>query len=274
MQSLLAGADATFDYTIADGSVSASFIVTDENGDTVGSGPLPGFVPGATALSVTVPAAMNTLPEQVRANGYTLVIGTVRGYRKLDVKVVFENESIGGTVALPSNEYYFAPPESDLLKPGVNSFQTLVKAELTALDMPNLPGWSGADRLTRVNAMIQARLNLDKLRYRYREMADDWQSYILPMFGVSSLVQLTQDQYKRLPLDFRFALERAQIIEADDLIGADPILIKRQQGIVSEKIGESTTQFTTIRPAHNLVCGRAIQTMSRFIAARVRMTRA
>jgi hypothetical protein len=274
MQSLLAGADATFDYTIADGSVSASFIVTDENGDTVGSGPVPGFVPGAAKLSVTVPAAMNTLPEQVRANGYTLVIGTVRGYRKLDVKVVFENESTGGTLALPSNEYYFAPQESDLLKPGVNSFQTLVKAEMTALDMPNLPGWSGADRLTRVNAMIQARLNLDKLRYRYREMADDWQSYILPMFGVSSLVQLTQDQYKRLPLDFRFALERAQIIEADDLIGADPILIKRQQGIVSEKIGESSTQFASVRPAHNLVCARAIQTMSRFIAARVRMTRA
>jgi hypothetical protein len=259
MQSYLAGADVKLDITLAGYATSASYRVTDEDGTVQFDGPVPGFQVGAPSMTFVVPGALNQPNRNM-----------VRGYRLVEVRTV----TADGVVPLVPIEYTFEVAAAALLTPGVNSFQNIAKAELIALDLPNLPGWAGADRPTRITAMVQARLNLDKLRYRYREMADDWMAYILPQFGISSLIQLTQAQYIALPADFRFALERAQIIEADDLIGGNPITDKRIQGITSEKIGESSTQFSGVAPVRGLVCNRALNELSRFVQTRMRLSRA
>lgn len=259
MQTYLVGADVTLDFAIEAGAASARYRVSDEDDAELIVSYVVGIAPDATKFSVTIPAALN----QPNA-------GMVRGYRMVTALVT----TATGSVTPDPIEYTLAPAVSAQLTPGVNSFQGIGKAELVALDIPNLPGWSGADRPTRITAMVQARLNLDKLRYRYREMADDWMSYILPQFGISSLIQLTQAQYIALPADFRFVLERAQIIEADDLIGGNPVTDKRIQGITSEKIGESTTQFSGVRPVRGLVCSRALNELARFVETRMRLSRA
>jgi hypothetical protein len=259
MQTYLTGADVNLDLTLAGSETSARYSVTDEDGTVLFDGPAAGFIAGALTLRVTIPGALN-LPNEDMVRGYRIVLVSVT--------------TPAGTTELAPVEYIVEVTARALLTPGVNSFQTIAKAELIALDLPNLPGWTSADRPTRIIAMVQARQNLDKLRYRYREMADDWMSYILPQFGISSLIQLTQAQYIALPEDFRFALERAQVIEADDLIGGNPITQKRIQGITSEKVGESSTQFNGVRPVRGLCCSRAINELSRFVQTRMRLSRA
>jgi hypothetical protein len=140
------------------------------------------------------------------------------------------------------------------------------------MDIPNLPGWTAADRAARAAALIQARENLGQLRYRYR-FDDNWINYVMPKFALYSITTLTPEEYLGLPAPFRRNLERAQVIEADDLLNADPVLEKRRAGIVSETVGDSTTSFNPVRPNRGLVCPRAMQEMTRYVLRRTRLSR-
>jgi hypothetical protein len=272
MNTYLAASDVKLTMPIVDGSgnavtpIAASYRVQDENGtDVVALSPvtMPGAggtsgakvvvgADGSASVVVSIPAALNGFTQNM-----------LRGMRRVDVTV-----DTGAGQVLFTQSYLLeggAP-----LVPGTNSFQTFDKAELVALDIPNLDGYKGATREERLAALIQARLNLGQMRYRYR-WSQNWQNFIFPEFAVYSVIQLTQAQYMTLPIDFRQAIERAQILEADDLLGGDPVLAKRTQGIVSETIGTSTTTFSSVRPAHQLICPRAMHCMARYVVKRIRV---
>jgi hypothetical protein len=261
MEKYLAGADVTVTIPFVDSSgnaftpSSASYRVLDEDGtvliDTI---PVPWLDPGGAPVSILVGAGENALPA-----------GSMRALRTVEVLA----KTDAGSRLLIQN---YVIEASEPLVPGTNSFQTINKAELIALDIPNLPSWGNASRDERVAALIQARLNIGQMSYRYR-WSQDWQNYIQPEFGLYSIIQMTQAQYLTLPIDFRQAVERAQIMEADDLLGGDPVLAKRAQGIVSETVGGSTTMFGQVRPARQLICARAMHELGRYVVKRIRLSR-
>jgi len=261
MEKYLAGADVTVTIPLVDSAgnaikpASASYRVLDENGTVlIDTTPVPYLSPNGDPLGILVGAGENGLPA-----------GAVRALRTVEVLAVTD----AGTRLLTAN---YVIEATEPLVPGTNSFQTINKAELVALDIPNLNGWNNATRDERVAAMIQARLNIGQMSYRYR-WSENWQNFIYPEFGIYSIIQFTQGQYLSLPIDFRQTCERAQIIEADDLLGADPVLAKRAQGIVSETVGDSTTMFSPVRPARQLLCARAMHELARYIVKRIRLSR-
>lgn len=271
MNTYLAASDVNLSFPVVDAQgqpllpSAASYRVLDEDGNVlVGPVTVDGTV---NPIVILIPAALNQTPQPPASN-LVPQFGTLRAYRRCELTL-----STGGGDVLLTQEYILAPNANSILVPGTNSFQTINKAELVALDLPNLNGWNGATRDQRVSAMIQARLNLGQMSYRYR-WSENWQNFIFPEFGIYSIIQFTQDQYLSLPVDFRQSMERAQILEADDLLGTDPVLAKRQQGITSETIGSSTTMFGQVRPVRQLICPRAMHELSRYIVKRIRLSRA
>lgn len=271
MNTYLAASDVKLSFPLVDAQgnpvlpSAASYRVLDEDG-VVLAGPT-SILAASSPATIVIPAALNQTPAPPESN-LVPQFGTLRAYRRVELTI--------GTIAgdlLLTQEYILERDSNSALVPGTNSFQTINKAELVALDIPNLNGWNAADRNARVAAMIQARLNLGQMSYRYR-WSENWQNFIFPEFGIYSIIQFTQDQYLSLPVDFRQTMERAQIMEADDLLGTDPVLAKRQQGITSETIGSSTTMFGQVRPVRQLICPRAMHELSRYIVKRIRLSRA
>jgi hypothetical protein len=261
MERYLAAADVSVTIALVDSAgnaftpSSASYRVLDEEGATlVDLRSVPYLDPNGGPLGILIGADLNVLP-----------VGAVRALRV--VEVVAKTDA--GT-RLVTHSYVIEANEPLVL--GVNSFQTITKAEFVAMDIPNLPGWAAADRAARAAAMIQARENLGQLRYRYR-FDDNWMNYVMPEFALYSITTLTPEEYLGLPAPFRRNLERAQVIEADDLLNADPVLEKRRAGIVSETVGDSTTSFNAVRPNRGLVCPRAMQEMTRYVLRRTRLSR-
>ncbi|CAG9228842.1 hypothetical protein [Burkholderia vietnamiensis] len=261
MNVYLAASDVTLTIPFVDSlgnpvtPTAVSYRVLDEEGSALVDSTSLAFDSLVGSVVVTVPAALNALPS-----------GKVRALRQVELLM----DTAAGRVF---TEAQFVIEGTELLVPGTNSFQTLNKAELVALDIPGLTAWSQASRADRIAAMIQARNNIGQMQYRYR-WSENWQNFIFPEFGIYSIVQFTQEQYLSLPIDFRVACERAQIMEADDLLGGDPVLAKRAQGIVSETIGDSTTAFSAVRPSRQLICDRAMKELARYVVKRTRLTRA
>ncbi len=261
MNVYLAASDVTLTIPFVDSlgnpvtPTAVSYRVLDEEGAALVDSTSLAFDSLVGSVVVTVPAALNALPS-----------GKVRALRQVELLM----DTAAGRVF---TEAQFVIEGTELLVPGTNSFQTLNKAELVALDIPGLTAWSQASRADRIAAMIQARNNIGQMQYRYR-WSENWQNFIFPEFGIYSIVQFTQEQYLSLPIDFRVACERAQIMEADDLLGGDPVLAKRAQGIVSETIGDSTTAFSAVRPSRQLICDRAMKELARYVVKRTRLTRA
>lgn len=66
---------------------------------------------------------------------------------------------------------------------------------------------------------------------------------------------LNETQFNALPSKFTRAIKRAQLIEANIILGGDVVGKKRQDGIISETIGESSAFFNS-KPYLNLPISR------------------
>jgi hypothetical protein len=270
MNKYLAGEAVTVNFPIAESlgtmPATASYRLLDENETVLLEQDVP-TDPANGGVIITIDGTHNVLP-----------IDVIRfAYENHNVQAVRAARIVQITVAMSSGTYRatqtYLIEAGSLLAPGTNSFQTLTKANMVALDIPALNGWIAATDDQKIAAMVQARLNLGMLRYRYR-FDDNWMNYVMPEFALYSITTLSQDEYLELPAQFRRDLERAQVIEADDLLNADPVLEKRRAGIVSETVGDSTTSFNPVRPNRGLVCPRAMQEMSRYVLRRTRLSRA
>jgi hypothetical protein len=269
MNKYLAGETVTVTFPIDESQgampATASYRLLDENEavlieQSIATDPANG------AVTIVIDGTKNQLP-----------IDVIRfAYENHDVQAVRAARIVQITLAMPSGTYRasqtYLIEAASLLVPGTNSFQTMTKANLVALEIPQLNGWAAATDEQKIAAMVQARLNLGQLRYRYR-FDDNWMNYVMPEFALYAITSLSQDEYVQLPAAFRHNLERAQVIEADYLLNADPVMARRNQGIVSETVGDSTTSFNPIRPLTGLVCPRAMQEMSRYVLRRTRLSR-
>ena len=223
--------------------------------------------PAVMPTSVTIPAELNVIaaldPDSIESEDMDAV--SVRELRTVE----FRLKLLGGNVVLRKVVYALEP--SDVLITGLNSFQTYSEAELVALSIPNMPGWDGADEQARIAALIEARLRINRLQFRDVSRG---QSYLGGEVLVGDLSLLTPREFKNLSARLRAALCKAQVAEADTLLGGDPEFERRRSGLIHETVGESEQTWRASKPLELPISRKALSYLSGFITMSRKVGRA
>ena len=248
--------------------VSAAYEVFDEDGTSVSTGVVDDYDPQSQSIAVSLPAGASTLPQGVSHSGREIVVTVTDGDGE-------EHEA---------RDYYVAVAANPLSVLG-NSFLSFPAAlALREQFGPVMDGWDKVqNNATRQSALIQAHTNLCRVRYAVgAPKTGDVRDYAAYGTGSEisfdfkrrvSLLGITREDFDALPDHFRKALRRAQLIEANILLGGDIVGQKRKDGIISETIGESSTFFSS-KPYLNLPFSRqAFEVLKPYITVSVRVGR-
>lgn len=220
---------------------------------------LPG--PVGTQIIITIPAALNALGA-----------GVSQGLRTIEVVLT---TSVGPVIQRVS----YIIRSLTILTILENSFQTWGEAQLYATEIPNLLSWPVYDDFTRQTALMQAYRKLTRYSYFVRWPKDiDDQRYLQPMYDRRIAPHhwpvMTSEQWLTwYPEEFRAALRRAQIIEADIIVGGDKVNDKRRAGVLSETIGESSMMFRVGKPLDLGICDATLRELTGYLDFRLVTTR-
>lgn len=231
--------------------------VYDENGEELDAF-VPPFALGDTEAEIVVPAILNG-------------ISGMSGARTIEIDMTTE----AGIFTASSTYLVRKRVRLQTLK---NSFATYERSLLAAADMVNMSGWDLSDDDARKVALIEAFQRLKRLSYRIEAAPDmdalaaipDESRRILPAYWD----YMTIAQWDDLPERFRTALINAQVAEANELLNGDTVNRKRQQGILSESIGESSMMFRTGKPLERGVTAASFRYVAAFLDNRIQITRA
>lgn len=194
-------------------------------------------------------------------------LGTLRR----DIRVVeIEITNVDGVKSVRSFEYLIE--SADVLAEGENSFQTYPSAILASLSVSSLSAWNESSKDDRITALIDARLCFGPLRFRYA--FDDNKSVDLQSESLGNITTITPSQWHALPADFKAAVCRAQVMQADYLLSRDTRTDARAAGLLSQTIGESSETYAKGKPiaASSVLCQRAMRELSRFLSSANRKT--
>lgn len=265
MQTYLAGNAVALTISLVDaagGAIMASAasyaVLNTDGGEVVALAPVAGFVATDTEVVITVAAITNTLA------------GTVAEVRT--VRLVLTTDA--GVVQVEA--HYRITPASLLIVPA-SSFQTYGSALQIAADMVSVTSWDAAGSADRTRALLQARQNIGLLRFGVVAFLDwQWQSQVALRHAVGDINYYDAARFANLPLEFRDALKRAQVLEADFLLSAGPgsLQEKRDAGLTSDTVGESSQTFTARKPFKGVICSRALSVLAKFLATSHRLGRA
>jgi len=227
---------------------------------------LAGFA-GDSEVTIEIPAALNELPV---IDQDTLAL---RETRTVELFLTVT----GGTIVI-SSSYVLERP--DPLVVGLNSFQSLADAEMNALDIPGLNGWLAATERDKLAALVDARSRIAQLRFASLDWSQDSLQYGTtgrvtagPFAFEGDLNDLKPAEFGRLTERFRLALCRAQVAEADALLGGDPVDVRRQEGLMLESIGEVKQMFRPGKPLDLPISKRALRYLSPYISFAKRIGR-
>lgn len=233
-------------------AVSASWELFDARGVSIAAGAIADFDPIADSVTFQVDASDLALPDGSSSVGREIV--------------VFLTDSASETTELRD---YFLVVSSQPLALMQNSFITYPEALALRGEFAQLPGWDANERTAQAAALAQAHRNICRMSFKvpgHNGSADNqkkayWgtgaESIFYDRGGRRVRVStLTLEEFDALPEKFARALKRAQIAEADALLGGNPIADKRKAGIISETIGE-TSAFFQSKPYLNLPITRA-----------------
>lgn len=236
-------------------ALSVSYRVIDQNEvELVAKVALDSFVEGDDSVVVALDDALNTLD-----------VGVTRAMRVVELYLTTEV----GTIKIESG--YFIEAD-EILVEGENSFQPYSKAVFCSGELPNVQNWNEAGKKERIAALIAARRNIGQLRFRY--VFDAEQSIIDNSVGASDLTAATPEQWSAMPLEFREAVRRAQVLEADYLLMPnDSISAYRREGLMSMTVGEAKQFFRPAKAIEGVVCKRAMKELAKYVMTRTRIAR-
>lgn len=256
---LTAGKAGRITVTLVDDNGAAvqasavSWTLYDEAGAELFAGTADAFIANDAAATVALTGDQTTISAPSVAREIVLSCTTIAG--EVEVREAFL--IVSG-----------AP-----LTVAVNSFQTLTEATLTRTGFAKLDGWDRATKAGRSAAMIEAYRRILRVSLQLRQVPDTYNR--IAWYGRRvPLSRLSADDFNALPDNFKTAIKRAQIVEADVLLGGDKIGDKRRDGIVSETIGEAS-MFLNSKPYLNLPISRqAYEELKSFIRIVVQLGRA
>lgn len=225
---------------------AVTYRVLDDEGEVV-KAPESILGPYSTKLNITVDATTNTLG-----------LGTI-GFRRVEVTITTATavEKLNVDYILEATQPFSIPD---------NSFMTYETALVVARMVTPLNGWSAASPETRKFALFRAFDQLTSFTYQFRYTTGDVETTTIPELDSESFALLTTSQLA----DFR----KAQLVQADYLLGGSPIEKDIQDGLQSSTIGE-ISQFYRPRPTLNLaICKNALSYVGKYIDWNMKIGRA
>jgi hypothetical protein len=179
---------------------------------------------------------------------------------------------------------YFLVVANNPLAIMANTFQTFAETLRVRAEFAGLDGWDAAPRDRQQAALIEAYRRLCRVAFKVPGANLDGTNTDKANYGTGTdegwfwgsrvrISTLTAAQFDALPETFRRAVKRAQLAEANILLGGDPVGKKREQGIVSETTGESSMFFVS-RPYLNLPISKAAyEEVKRYVSLRIGIAR-
>ncbi|HBR2032439.1 TPA: hypothetical protein L9M78_004520 [Klebsiella quasipneumoniae subsp. quasipneumoniae] len=263
------GDDVTLRFSLdVMSATSASYSVKDASGNIVTSGVDVPVSDGQMFVTVTVPGAINALGERER-----------------DLRRVTLSVDAGGAFITKEQQYIVL--RSFELSVPKQSFISIGEAQLQAIDMLNggslLTGGEGDLR----RQLIEATKRIKSMSFSiHRIYGMDWDDYDRPqnMLQTSTLPfrwagqytsdivdwdKLTDDDFMEFPEAFRNALALAVVNEASEIAGGSDIQRAREDGIVSESIGETTMAYRQGKGAVSIVAKTTWRMLLKYMDNRV-----
>lgn len=262
MDKFLAGAPVTLTISLQDrlGNQVAASAVEFEVLDRTGAVKQARQAVTASGDSVNVTVTATTLADDVPRD-----LRTVKLYCTVP----------GGEVTISKS---FVLEADAILIVGVNSFQTLDEAELTAMDIFDVGDWDVMDDDDKVRALVDARTRICAMSFNLLDIhrpQDDVGYVPEGIIGISKgpspwnvkdqLGDLTVEQYNLLPEKFKKALRLAQVADAAATLTPDPVEEKRAKGLILDTIGETKQMFRSGRPVNSPVCKKAMDYLRDFV---------
>jgi len=210
-------------------------ITSHKNVEVVALTTLP-VIEGETSVTIVVPAIANVLDA-----------GDLRALMTVHV----ETSEIDLTVGLITHRYIIEA--SATVVAGTNSYQSLEEGMLTIQEMPDMDSWGFADDRLKKSSMTEAYNRIGMLKF----MVDG--------VVIVGLNELTAIDFDKLSAVFKLALRKAQMSEADIVLGGDPIHKKREEGLMSDSVGESSIMFRPGKPLLMAVSRRSLAYLSGFV---------
>jgi hypothetical protein len=230
--------------------VSLSYRVVDDVGTVVkGSAAVTQFDVGQGGIDIIVAAADNDLGDEVA------------GFRRVEL-----------TITTASFEYVrqedYLLEAAQLFLVGTNSFMTYETALVVARSLAPIPGWDVASVEARRFALFRAFDQLNSFSYTF-EYPDAECSETQ-----GSIEDLEEGEFLALKVSQILAFRKAQLLQADYLLGGNAIEQNIADGLQSSTVGE-VSQF--YRPRATLVlpvCKAALSYIGKYVRWGIRIGRA
>jgi hypothetical protein len=217
-----------------------SYTVYDEVGNTIAGPTSPAFTASNGEVTIAISAVNNTLP-----------VGDVIGYRKVDLTITV------GSVSFINSEDYVLKSSTVLVR-GTNSVQTYEQAIMTSMEMGDLDGWNKASDDERKVALLAAYDALGSLTYTIMYTDDTEELLSIKDLELADYTLVEPTQLR----DFR----KAQVAQANYILGGNPTEKKIADGLQSSTIGE-VSQFFRPRPSLSLaLCRSALNYIGKYVS--------
>ena len=219
-------------------------------------------------IILTVPAQLNLITTTVSTTNATNTVFFAPAIR--EARIVDLLTTIAGLpTTLTSVDYTIVSDQSLVLMQ--NSFQDYSSACEYASEIFPLNGWQGSTADQRLPALMQAFQALSRLNYEIYYDVDDVYfrnraSYGLPYINtIGRLYNYSASDFQALDPDFQMKIQRAQVIQADYILGGNPVEEQRQSGILSATTGQSSHMFRSTKPLYFGVCRACLQELSGYL---------
>lgn len=215
-------------------------------------------VPTGITISVTVPSGINTLD-----------VGITSGIRTVEVEVIDDR----GTFVLSTSYLLKA---STALVFGVNTFLTYGQAMLLAQEFVGrfIQTWlTEPSRDEQEAALVQAYSRVTKQPLNL-EFSNDQSRIVDYPWGTTQFEDLSPENIADFDPRLLKALKRAQLIEAAYVLSEDGVNAARNQGLMSQTVGESSQFFRPSKPLDMGICKEAAAELARWTRRSVRLGRA
>lgn len=238
MDVYLANADVTITVPFQDRNgnpvspTSATYRVISEDNSELVTPTVVSVANGAPDVEITVLSAVNDLGA------------ALKGLRTIELTMVTNTGSV-----VVNHRYIVEAPS--ILEFGVNSFQTYNQALLTSTYMVDVDLWKAATESEQRSAMMEAYVNLMRLNYSSTDQP---------------LQEMTVVELQAIDATLLTALGKAQVAEADFLLGGESVGDKRRYGLLAESIGESSQMYRSGKPLKLPVSEKAIGYLSGLIS--------
>lgn len=229
---------------------------------------------GDLSVAFRVPGASNVLDPNDR-----------RDMRRVDVTVA----TTSGLHVTHSKTWILIA--SFELSTPAESFLPLLEAKLAAIDLLGSEAFLMSDDGRRRQALIEATSRIRALPFSWRKVnGDDYDGYDRPQnelnvatspwgragqyrFDRIIFDDMTEEDYEALPEAFLTALRQACLVEAIAILKGDDVAAARDEGLLSESIGETTNMYRTGRTAQQAITRKSWRLLARYTDNRVFLRR-